>query len=241
MIEPSSVNGGGASQVDIAYQQIRYWITSCSLRPGQRVHLRQLLDETGLGRTPVREALLRLEQDGLIIAIPRSAYQVTPLSRKRIHDFFVVWRALCPLIFQMAAENLDQKSIKKIERIIAPVGRKNLSPLIRCKIGAELFEVLAALAGNEQLAHFNHRLTAEMERLFLILFESGESVPAIFDTKEPTMEILKSKDSKEIARSILSALSIAEAGILAAFDSDPKRFGHVPDADKSRSLRRSAL
>ena len=62
------------SQVDRCYGILRELISTCKLRPAQRLTERDLMERTGFGRTPVREALLRLGHDGLVEALPRTGY-----------------------------------------------------------------------------------------------------------------------------------------------------------------------
>lgn len=71
-----------------AYTQIRSMILKRELRPGQFVNETELQQALGLGRTPVREALLALSQNGLITVYPRKGMEITRPTLKAVHDIY---------------------------------------------------------------------------------------------------------------------------------------------------------
>jgi DNA-binding GntR family transcriptional regulator len=85
---------GDASLSDQAYQRLARAIGRCELRPGTMLIERDASAELGMSRTPFREAMHRLEQEGLIHTIPRRGGQVTLLDLDDIRDNLEVRRAL---------------------------------------------------------------------------------------------------------------------------------------------------
>lgn len=73
-----------SSQGEVAYAARRRRIIQCELEPGKRITEAQLAAETGIGKTPVREALTRLVQEGQVRSMPGHGYEITilPLRRK---------------------------------------------------------------------------------------------------------------------------------------------------------------
>ena len=80
--------------VDKAYAAIRRRILDNIYEPGYRALEQEFADELGLSRTPVREALLKLEAEGLVEVIPRHGMRVMPLSPADMHEIYVVLTAL---------------------------------------------------------------------------------------------------------------------------------------------------
>jgi DNA-binding GntR family transcriptional regulator len=74
------------SNADDAYQAIRKLIVTVALPPGSPFTVGELVERVGLGKTPVREALLRLKLENLIAVQPRSGYRVVPVTLKDIRD-----------------------------------------------------------------------------------------------------------------------------------------------------------
>src|SRR6516164_2816173 len=75
---------------------LRERIVSGGLMPGNRLQDVQLAAELGVSRTPVREALLRLEGEGLVESDPNRGFFVAPLSRKEVLEIYpIVWSLEC--------------------------------------------------------------------------------------------------------------------------------------------------
>ena len=86
------------SRADEAYVALRERIVDCLLAPGLRITERQLAADLGIGLTPVRQALTRLDSENLVRTLPRRGYQVTPLTLGSVNELFQVWRILGPAI-----------------------------------------------------------------------------------------------------------------------------------------------
>src|SRR4051812_9531313 len=86
---------------DQAYAAIRDAIVDGTFAPGERIRDQELCEWLGLSRTPVREALNRLEQDGLIETVPQRFTRVTPLDRRAARDAFPVVAALHALAAEL--------------------------------------------------------------------------------------------------------------------------------------------
>src|SRR5688500_16712426 len=91
---------------DQAYATIRDAIVDGTLAPGERLRDQELCAWLGLSRTPVREALNRLEQDGLVETEPQRYTRVTPLDRRAAQDAFPVVAALHQLAAELAVPRL---------------------------------------------------------------------------------------------------------------------------------------
>jgi DNA-binding GntR family transcriptional regulator len=76
----------GRSNADDAYRAIRRLIVTVGIPPGEAFTEGELVDRIGIGKTPVREALLRLRTENLIIAQPRAGYRAAPVTLKDVRD-----------------------------------------------------------------------------------------------------------------------------------------------------------
>ncbi len=91
---------------DRAYAAIRDAIVDGTLAPGERLRDQELCAWLGLSRTPVREALGRLEQDGLVETAPQRFTRVAPLDRRAARDAFPVVAAVHALAAELAVPRL---------------------------------------------------------------------------------------------------------------------------------------
>src|SRR5882757_9697413 len=71
-----------------AYAQLRAEILSCELPPGAEIREAELAARFQVSKSPVRDALMRLEREGLVITIPRQGYRVAPISLADVQDMF---------------------------------------------------------------------------------------------------------------------------------------------------------
>lgn len=83
-------DGRKRTLTDVAYDAIKRDILRVALPPGQQFTESQLSAELGLGKTPVREALARLQREELVEVMPRCGYRVAPLTLKDVQDIFAL-------------------------------------------------------------------------------------------------------------------------------------------------------
>src|SRR3954471_18466240 len=91
---------------DRAYTTIRDAIVDGTLRPGERLRDQELTEWLGLSRTPVREALGRLEQEGLVEPEPQRFTRVAPLDRRAARDAFPIVAAIHALAAELGVQRL---------------------------------------------------------------------------------------------------------------------------------------
>ncbi len=82
------------SQTEAAYARLKAMITSGEISPSEQVDANRLAEALGLGRTPVREALLRLQTEGIVIIMPKRGVQVAPLTAEEIMEIYQVISAV---------------------------------------------------------------------------------------------------------------------------------------------------
>ena len=99
---------------DIAYDEIRDRIVNLALAPGTRLVERDLAAELNVSRIPLREALSLLQQDGLVVLVPRQGAIVAPFTVDDVRDLFDVRESLEVLAARLAAERVDEDSLKAL-------------------------------------------------------------------------------------------------------------------------------
>ena len=67
---------------ELAYESIKAQILSCKIRPGERINIDQYSENLGVSTTPVREALSKLQQEGLVQYIPRTGWKISRISKQ---------------------------------------------------------------------------------------------------------------------------------------------------------------
>jgi DNA-binding GntR family transcriptional regulator len=100
---------------EVAYQWLRQRILDNEFAPGTQILEQSLADRIGISRTPVREALIQLQQDGLVEIVPRHGVRILPLSPDDMREIYEVLTNLEP----MAAEELARR--KPSPAVMAPL------------------------------------------------------------------------------------------------------------------------
>jgi DNA-binding GntR family transcriptional regulator len=103
---------------EVVFDAVREAIIDGVLRPGERLMESQLAEQLGVSRTPVREAIRKLELEGFVVMIPRKGAYVAGISLKDIADVFEVRAALEALATVLAAERITEEELEELERIL---------------------------------------------------------------------------------------------------------------------------
>src|ERR1044071_7390532 len=99
----AEAESAGETNADRAYEVVRERLVMLDIRPGEPINDDALAGEFGLGRTPVREALKRLERDRLVIAYPRRGTFATAVDMTDLADISEIRRQLEPTAAARAA------------------------------------------------------------------------------------------------------------------------------------------
>jgi DNA-binding GntR family transcriptional regulator len=100
--EPPPARGGERS-TQLAYQRIKQRILDVEFAPGTQILEQSLADQLGISRTPVREAMIRLAQEGLVEVVPRHGMRVLPLSPGDMRDIYEILSSLEPTAAELLA------------------------------------------------------------------------------------------------------------------------------------------
>ena len=194
---------------DAAYEKIRESILTCRLAPGQRLTERRLASEMGLGTSPVREALTRLDHEGLVRTIPRKGYQVTPLTVKGVDDLFEFWEMLGPVIVERGLANGSSEqraqAISGFEQILDG-GTLHTHEDVRrtVDLSTQTFEVLAESSGNDYLLNAYLRMSVELSRVWALILTAETILNVPIDPPAGAQGALARGDTVAIVGAALS-------------------------------------
>lgn len=162
------------------------------LEPGERLMEVQLAEELGISRTPVREAIRKLEQEGYVIMMPRRGTYVSSVSVKDIKEIFEIRSALETLSAELATMRIEPEELEKLRTLLSEIEghiqRKDIDKIVATDIEFHglLYQVsrnerLVAIISNlmEQLARFRTLSMSYPGRLQETLAEHREMVEAI--------------------------------------------------------------
>jgi len=168
---------------DSVYEAVTELVMDQHIAAGARVNIDLVARQLNVSPTPVREALARLEMDGLVMKEPLRGYSVTPmLDTKTFNDLYDVRRLLEPFAARRAAERRDDKVLVVLERELdemrrfvrssaAPIGSTYHDYRAFPMQDARFHEAIAGTSGNSLLSDTLRRLRSHL-RLYRLYHRS---------------------------------------------------------------------
>ncbi len=151
---------------DTAYAAIRDAIVNGTLAPGERLHDAELCTWLNLSRTPVREALARLEDERLVQTVPQRYTRVTPLDLEDAHDSFPILAAVHALAVELAVPCITRHDIEALRA----ANRDFVSAMEAGDVDAtyeaddHFHGIFVRTAGNSELDRVIGRMSARLRR-----------------------------------------------------------------------------
>jgi DNA-binding GntR family transcriptional regulator len=154
---------------ELVLEAIREAIKNGSLQPRERLMEIQLADELGVSRTPVREALRKLELEGFIVMVPRKGAYVSDLTMKDVADVFEIRAALEGLAAALAAERITEEELENMERLLVEKGEAiNLNDIGKLvAVDTKFHEAMYQASRNERLSAIISNLREQIQRFRL--------------------------------------------------------------------------
>ncbi|MDP5225602.1 MULTISPECIES: GntR family transcriptional regulator [Arthrobacter] len=164
----------GRSLADQAYEQIKDRLVMLDIRPGEPLNDGQLAAELGMGRTPVREALKRLETDHLLVSYPRRGTFATSVDITELAAIWDIRLVLEPVAARRAAENatatLRLGMMEMIEQLRS-LGDSGDGQRDLMRLDMEVHRMIYRAAGNPHLEDVLIRYDNLSTRIWCLVIE----------------------------------------------------------------------
>jgi DNA-binding GntR family transcriptional regulator len=138
---------------DQTYDIIKNMIILREIEPGKKINEEHIAKEIQVSRTPIREALCRLENEGIVKIIPRRGAFVSDLTETTVREILLTREVLEGLVVRLAVENMDAKLLEKLRKAIEkvsniPEDERDLINYTRSEVD---FHALLLSASNNQM------------------------------------------------------------------------------------------
>lgn len=185
---------------DVVFNTLRQAILRGELKPGERLMEIQLANKLGVSRTPIREAIRKLELEGLVLMIPRKGAEVADITEKSLKDVLEVRRALEELSVKLTCDRITKEEIKELEQ-----AAENFRKTLKSKDITEIAEadvrfhdVIYAATKNQKLIQLLNNLHEQMYRYRIEYLKDEEVYPKLLKEHKEIIERI-SKGEKEAA------------------------------------------
>ncbi|MDK2801702.1 MAG: hypothetical protein PWP27_2483 [Clostridiales bacterium] len=190
---------------DVIFNTLRQAIIMGELKPGERLMEIQLAEKMGVSRTPVREAIRKLELEGLVVMIPRKGAHVAELSIKDIMDVLEVRSSLDGLASALAAKRITKDELKELKNIVNQfaqyIEKNNVQGLIKKDV--EFHEMIYRASRNEKLIQISTNLKEQIHRFRVVYLKDYSSPSELMKEHSNIYQAIEKQDS-ELAEELAS-------------------------------------
>ena len=202
-LKQSKTRSRGAENLSTrVYNEIKNLILCNEVMPGQKLHHQQLSERLGVSRTPVREALTRLVQEGYVAFLPNRGFTCKEIRMQEAEELYELREALEAFAVEKAIENLNDTALDQLREKIALYGGdvRNRFTRERLMYDQDVHLEIAQLAGNETL---KNSLGHVFERIVLKrrtdgLYDAARGVSA----HQQHLKLLRAMEQRNVTEAV---------------------------------------
>ena len=190
---------------EVVAETLREAIATGILEPGERLMEIQLAEELGVSRTPVREAIRKLELEGFVVMIPRRGTYVADLTIKDINEVFEIRTALDVLAAGLAVERITEDELEQMERLLVEIGDLSVQGDADKIVEADgqFHDLLYRASRNDRLVGIINNLREQITRFRSISMQYPGRIQNTVDEHRRLVEAIASRNTdlaQQIAR-----------------------------------------
>ena len=224
---------------ELVFEALREAIIDGRLRPGERLMEIQLAEELGVSRTPIREAIRKLELEGFVVMVPRKGAYVADISTKDIIDVFEIRAALEGLAAQLAAERATDEELEEMERMLVEIGEaieaRDVDRLV--ETDTRFHEVLFRASRNERLCQLISLLREQIQRFRIRTLSHPARMRVALEEHRSLVEALAQRDPELARRVAQEHIESAENSLMNLIRNDAALRDELGEQDSAKKGR----
>ena len=183
---------------DVVFNTLREAILKGDLKPGERLMELQLASKLGVSRTPIREAIRMLEQEGLAVTTPRKGAEVAKMTLKDMEDVLEIRDALDELAVRIACQKISDEQLKQLEDMKELFEKSTQTGNVKKIAEADVtfHDVIYEATGNPKLVTLLNNLREQVYRYLVEYIKDPKNYPTLIAEHEAILESLKNRDVK---------------------------------------------
>ena len=181
---------------DVVFKTLREQILTGELKPGERLMEVSLAKRLGVSRTPIREAIRKLELEGLAVTEPRRGAVVAMMTEKDMEDVLQVRRALEDLAVQIACEQISIPEIRELESAMAEFEHNTQGDDLASIVAADVrfHDIIYNATGNARLVLLMGNFSEQMFRYRVEYLKERDNYPVLIEEHRGIVDGLKRRD-----------------------------------------------
>ena len=189
---------------DVVFNTLRQAILRGELQPGERLLEIHLADKLGVSRTPIREAIRKLELEGVVLMIPRKGAVVAEITEKSLRDVLEVRRALEELAMKLACEKILDEEIEELK-----VAAKEFEDALKtgdvtvyAEADVKFHDIIYRTTDNQRLIQLLYNLREQMYRYRVEYLKRDDSHDTLLAEHQYIIETLEKRNADEAIKAI---------------------------------------
>ncbi|MFA5905385.1 MAG: GntR family transcriptional regulator [Desulfobacula sp.] len=206
------------------FEYLKNAIIDQTIEPGSRLVESKIAEMLGISRTPLREALHKLEREEWIEKTASGGFQVVSLTRQDIEETFGVRSALEAYAARLAAENYREKDLIPLEKKMLEY-QKCLEKKANDKlqtINTEFHDLLYALSRNPKLVKMINQLRAQISRFRQIILKQDEYAHESNEDHVKMLDAIKKRDGDAVEKLVREHLIKGKHAVLSQLPDEGK-------------------
>lgn len=214
---------------DVVFNTLRQAILKGELKPGERLMEIALADRLGVSRTPIREAMRKLELEGLVVMIPRRGAQVANITEKDLNDVLEVRIALENVAIEKACKRMTETEMGRLwlaaKEFEKTMEDGNLVKLAEADVA--FHEIIYQASDNKRLIQVLNNVREQIYRYRVEYLKEGEIRDMLVKEHEELTKAIKERDIKKAQEISFRHIENQRMGIIKSIQAEN-------DADKNR-------
>ncbi len=189
---------------DVVFHTLREAILRGELKPGERLMELQLAAKLGVSRTPIREAIRMLEQEGLAVTVPRKGAEVAKMTEKDMEDVLQIREALDELAANIACEKITEEEIAKLHETMIEFQQVSKTEDVKriAEVDVHFHDIIYEATGNPKLVTILNNLREQIYRYRVEYLKDESIYPVLMQEHEKILEGLVERDKKKVTKAM---------------------------------------
>ena len=186
---------------DFVFITLRQSILTGELKPGERLMEIHLAHKLGVSRTPIREAIRKLELEGLVTMVPRRGAEVAQITEKSMGDVLEVRRALDALCAELACDRITEDELRALKQSCdnfeQSVKDGDVQRIAQADVA--LHDIIVRATGNQRLIQLVNNLSEQMYRYRFEYIKDGAQHQTLIEEHRIIYQSIVGKDRETAA------------------------------------------
>ena len=205
------------SRADEVYEQLKRDVAEFKLVPGDRFTENELSERLGVSRTPVRQALLRLQQEGYVEVLFRTGWRVLPFDFDQFEQLYDLRMVLETTAVQRLCSDGERVNAEMLAQLIAiwlvPVAERS-ADMVQVAAWDEAFHcALVAAAGNAEMARVHRDVTERIRIIRRLDFTKQARIDATYEEHAKILKAVQRKRGDQAAMLLRAHIATSQAEV----------------------------